>query len=77
MNRKIALCILMLSASPAMATREADATMPSKWGCVIVRGFFAHWLQKGYTLAQMKAFLRSNGISEARIATAEKCLVEH
>ena len=66
------ILIVVLMASPAYAG-DVEPKMPTKFGCAIARSLYRHYVHQ-YTVDQMKDFLRSKGVSEARIAGAEKCL---
>jgi hypothetical protein len=65
--------LLMLLASPACAG-EVEPKIPTRLGCIVVRALHRHWAREGYTVEQMKDYMRHKGISEARVAGAEKCL---
>ena len=62
----------LLLMCPAQASN--DSAGPSRLTCAVVRGLYHHYAKKGYTIDQMRAYLRAHGISESRAAGAEKCL---
>ena len=67
------ILIVALLTSPAYAGDVVEPKIPTKFGCAIARSLYKHYIHQ-YTIDQMKDFLRSKGVSEARIAGAEKCL---
>jgi hypothetical protein len=64
---------LIVLCGPAQAN-ISEVKVSSRLTCGIVGTMYRHYHKQGYTLEQMKAYLRAHGISESRVAGAEKCL---
>lgn len=69
-----ALALALLLASPAQAGEINIDRLPAKLGCPVVRALYRHYAAQGFNQTQMAGYLRSRGISEAKIEALSKCL---
>ncbi len=74
MIRALAI-VMLLAASPARAGGVDIENLPARLGCPVVRVMYKHYQKQGFTRDQMVAYMRAKGISEARIAGLQKCVV--
>jgi hypothetical protein len=65
------LSIIVLTS--VLYAADIEPKIPSRFTCPIIRTLYKTYSRK-YSLEEMEHFLRSKGISEARIEVAKRCL---
>jgi len=71
---KLLTVVMVLGVASSAYAQEPK--MPSKLSGFFVKKMYLHYSKEGYSLDQMKDYLRHKHLlSEARIARAQRCIV--